>query len=166
MFTLGCYMLKEVVIVLDTCCHNLKHFKTKFQCFHPLIKHTTKLNLTTLMHFWPVGRQVVSLNIYPTQLNLFKETRGLFQKPLWIYKIRICNSSKISNHLLFLSWPLFHIFVFSIRLAVNIKYKVCRWLDSTCRTLLLEATALPIEPQPKTINCYQIAKNYDEKSFM
>ena len=43
----------------------------------------------------------------------------------------------------------FFIFVFSIQLTVNnVQYKVRRRLDSNCGPLVLEATALPTEPQP------------------
>ena len=43
----------------------------------------------------------------------------------------------------------FFIFVFYIQLRVNnVQYKFCRWLDLNHGPLVLEATALPIEPQP------------------
>ena len=47
------------------------------------------------------------------------------------------------------SRPLFLYFVFSIQLTVHIvQYKFCRQLDSNHGPLVLEATALPTEPQP------------------
>ena len=48
------------------------------------------------------------------------------------------------------SRPLFFfIFVFSIQLTVKIvQYQFCRWLDSNRGPLMLQATALPTEPQP------------------
>ena len=47
------------------------------------------------------------------------------------------------------SRPLFLYFVFSIQLTVHIvQYKFCRRLDSNHGPLVLEATALPTEPQP------------------
>ena len=33
-------------------------------------------------------------------------------------------------------------------------YKICRWLDSSCGSVVLEATALPTEPQPLTVRLY------------
>ena len=46
-----------------------------------------------------------------------------------------------------LSRQFLFIFVFSIQLTVS-KYKICQWLDSNRGPLVLEATALPTEPQP------------------
>ena len=53
----------------------------------------------------------------------------------------------------FFKWAIpglfFVIFVFPIQSTVNnVQYKVCQWLDSNRRPLVLEATALPTEPQP------------------
>ena len=53
----------------------------------------------------------------------------------------------------FLKWAIpslfFFIFVFSVQLTVNnVQYKFGRWLDSNHGPLVLEATALPTEPQP------------------
>ena len=42
----------------------------------------------------------------------------------------------------------FFIFVFSVQLIVKSWLKFCRWLDSNSGPLVLEATALPTEPQP------------------
>ena len=54
--------------------------------------------------------------------------------------------------LIFFKWAspglFFFIFVFSIKLTVNVQYKFCRWLDSNRRPLVLKVTALPTEPQP------------------
>ena len=44
---------------------------------------------------------------------------------------------------------LFFIFVFSLQLTIGkqiFNSKICRWLDSNCRLLVLEATALPTVP--------------------
>ena len=50
------------------------------------------------------------------------------------------------------SRPLFLYFrLFNTQLTVykcSILINICRWLDSNCGTLVLEATALPTEPQP------------------
>ena len=48
------------------------------------------------------------------------------------------------------SRPLFSfIFIFWIKSIVkNVQFKFCWWLDSNFRTLVLEATALPMESQP------------------
>ena len=54
--------------------------------------------------------------------------------------------------LVFLKWAIpslfLFIFVFSIQFTGNRWYKVCRRLDLNWGPLVLEATALPTEPQP------------------
>ena len=52
------------------------------------------------------------------------------------------------------SRPLF-VFLFSLQSTVNsVQYKFCRWLDSNCGPLVLEATALPTEPQPLPLKVF------------
>ena len=46
-------------------------------------------------------------------------------------------------------WPLLFFCIFSMQLTVNVlSLKYRRWLDSSRGSLVLEATALPTEPQP------------------
>ena len=56
------------------------------------------------------------------------------------------------NKYIFWKWAIpgllfLFIFVFSIHLIVNKWIKFCRWPDSNCKPLVLEATAPPTEPQ-------------------
>ena len=58
----------------------------------------------------------------------------------------------------------FFIFVFLIQLKVN---KICQWQNLKCRSLVLEATALPTAPQPLPIraNCYIKDHHLDSSRF-
>ena len=57
----------------------------------------------------------------------------------------------MANHGLFF-------YVFSTLSSKYFHYKFCRWLDLNCGSLVLEATALPTEPQPllPPINKFQV----------
>ena len=91
---------------------------------------------------------------------LFKSGRfaSKHQSPFWqqcllVYTLIRCCCTYLGNsskH--FFKWAipglfsLFSSFQYSWQLMFDISF--CRWLDSNCRPLELEATALPTEPQP------------------
>ena len=63
--------------------------------------------------------------------------------------------------LLLLHFCLFN--TYSWQFIVN---KICQWLDSNCRPLVLEATALPIEPQPPLPHCVLLLLEKVNNSWM
>ena len=79
-----------------------------------------------------------------------------YNKHGWVaWHVCLSNASPscFKQILFFKKWAIpglfFFIFVFSIQMKVNNdQYKFRRWLDSNRGPLVLEATALPTEPQP------------------
>ena len=68
---------------------------------------------------------------------------------LWNYALQTKVSSRtVETKIVMLKigpFPASFVYVISIQLIVN---TICLWLDSNCGSLVLEATALPMEPQP------------------
>ena len=62
---------------------------------------------------------------------------------------------------------LFFLFVFSVLLTVNnVQYNFCQWVNSNRGPLVLEATALPSEPQPQPLPTWQYVDSLEWHIFI
>ena len=65
------------------------------------------------------------------------------------------NQQKFKLPILSLYFILFN----SVESKFMFHLKICHWLDANCRPLVLEATALPTEPQPQPHKHYFVSKH-------